>query len=59
MYTSLPDSNLYFEYTGIFIGMEWNTYRAVIHIQCKLDKLDVFEKYREKILKEASALFAK
>lgn len=59
VYTSIPDCNVSFEYTGLFTRREWNTYRAIIHFQCGLGKIDVFEKYSEVILSEASSLFGK
>ena len=59
VYTALPDCNLSIEYTGIFTRREWNTYRAVLHLQCRLDKIDVFEKYSDKIQEVASSLFGK
>lgn len=59
VYTTLPSCGLYFEYTGIFTRTEWNTFRAVMHIQVPLAKINIFEKYQKEILEEASKLFGK
>lgn len=59
IYTTIPNCKLYIEYTGIFTRTEWNTYRAILHLQVPLSKLDVFEKYQKPILNEASQIFGK
>ena len=59
VYTALPDCGLYFDYTGLFTRVEWNTYQAILHLKCPLSKLDVLEKYHKIILEEAIALFGK
>lgn len=59
VYTTIPDCGLYIEYTGIFTRTEWNTFRAILHLQVPLNRLDVFEKYDSKILSEASQIFGK
>jgi hypothetical protein len=59
VYTTIPNAGLYIEYTGIFTKSEWNTYRAILHLQVPLNKLDVFEKYQKQILNEASQIFGK
>lgn len=59
VYTTVPNCGLYFEYTGIYTRTEWNTYRAILHLQVPLARIDVFEKYRKEILDEASQLFGK
>ena len=59
VYTAIPNCGYYIEYTGIFTKTEWNTYRAILHLQVSLSRIQVFEKYRDEILKEASQLFGK
>jgi hypothetical protein len=59
VYTTLPDCGIYIEYTGIFTRTEWNTYRAILHLQVPLSRLDVFEKYHSIILTEATQLFGR
>lgn len=59
VYTTIPNCGLYIEYTGIFTRGEWNTYRAILHLQAPLSKLDIFEKYQKDILNEASQIFGK
>ncbi len=59
IYTSIPNVGLYIEYTGLFTRYEWNTFRAVLHLQVPLNKMDVFEKYKNTILSEAEKIFGK
>lgn len=59
VYTTIPNCGLYIEYTSIYTRTEWDTYRAILHLQVSLNRIDVFEKYHKEILKEASQLFGK
>jgi len=59
VYTTMPNCGLYIEYTSIFTYTTWNTYRAILHIQVPLYRIDVFEKYHKKILDEAVQIFGK
>ena len=57
IYTTLPICGLYIEYTGIFTRSEWNTYRAVLHLQIPLRLIDLYEKYHSIILREAKYIW--
>lgn len=59
VYTTMPNCGLYIEYTSIYTYTTWNTYRAILHIQVPLTRIDVFEKYKKEILGEASQIFGK
>ncbi|NFL95086.1 hypothetical protein FDB73_01640 [Clostridium botulinum] len=59
VYTTVPNCGLYIEYTGIFTQTEWNTYRAILHLQVPLSRIEVFEKYHKEIFDKASKLFGK
>lgn len=59
VYTYLPNCGLFIEYTGIFTRTEWDTYRALLHIQVPISKLELYEKYGKIIIDEASSIFGK
>lgn len=59
VYSNIPMCELYFEYTNIFTGFEWDTYKTILNIQVLLNKVDVFEKYKKEILSIAASIFGR
>jgi HEPN domain-containing protein len=55
----LEKSNVFFEYTGIFTRIEWNTYCAILHIQVPVDDYEFTESHKDELLSLGDKIFGR